>query len=208
MDMDGRDPHEQRRAPGSRARAMDLIDRATDPFAWTADLFAQVPGPVAKVPPSRAPSRPPFERAPTNVARGAPSRAPSRPPFERAPANVARGALPSVRVWPNERRDRVNEREVAPTEARAPVPFAHFHPSVGRSIPRAARAGTDAAYLPLAGEGVRLGPPNHRAGGCRPHGGFGGPAGTRTRDLRIKSPQLYRLSYRPMGCASLAPRAF
>src|SRR5207245_1220494 len=27
---------------------------------------------------------------------------------------------------------------------------------------------------------------------------FSGPAGTRTRDLRIKSPQLYRLSYQPM----------
>src|SRR5262249_55373989 len=26
---------------------------------------------------------------------------------------------------------------------------------------------------------------------------LGGPAGTRTRDLRIKSPQLYRLSYQP-----------
>ena len=26
----------------------------------------------------------------------------------------------------------------------------------------------------------------------------GGPTGTRTRDLRIKSPQLYRLSYRPV----------
>jgi|CZKU01.1.fsa_nt_gi hypothetical protein len=29
----------------------------------------------------------------------------------------------------------------------------------------------------------------------------GGPAGTRTRDLRIKSPQLYRLSYRPVCLA-------
>ena len=26
---------------------------------------------------------------------------------------------------------------------------------------------------------------------------LGGPSGTRTRDLRIKSPQLYRLSYQP-----------
>jgi hypothetical protein len=25
-----------------------------------------------------------------------------------------------------------------------------------------------------------------------------GPTGTRTRDLRIKSPQLYRLSYQPL----------
>jgi hypothetical protein len=29
------------------------------------------------------------------------------------------------------------------------------------------------------------------------HRTMGGPSGTRTRDLRIKSPQLYRLSYRP-----------
>jgi integrase len=31
------------------------------------------------------------------------------------------------------------------------------------------------------------------------HSKLGGPTGTRTRDLRIKSPQLYRLSYRPLN---------
>ena len=41
--------------------------------------------------------------------------------------------------------------------------------------------------------------PNASAASTGEHSKQGGPSGTRTRDLRIKSPQLYRLSYRPDG---------
>src|SRR2546426_1557087 len=44
--------------------------------------------------------------------------------------------------------------------------------------------------------------------GCEPEGAEGGsePAGDRTRDLRIKSPLLYQLSYRLNGGRKIAAR--
>ena len=66
----------------------------------------------------------------------------------------------------------------------------------GRAVPGASRD----APGPVASAFVGA-PSAHENEKSAPEGAVrrevGGPAGTRTRDLRIKSPQLYRLSYQP-----------
>jgi len=78
------------------------------------------------------------------------------------------------------------------------------------------RVGGGSATPPRAARGAATrrapSPPRGRHSSGVERAASGGPSGIRTRDLRIKSPQLYRLSYRPVGCStstvhSLQPRA-